>query len=69
MFQKYGYLDLIKKFGIKTTRNEVAWENYPDNKQYFSDYVFVNPEAKIKSFSVPDLEISDHLPLILEIEV
>lgn len=69
MFEKYGYRDLIKDFKISTTRNRLAWENYPDNKQYYSDYVFVSQEVKVNNFSVPNIEISDHLPLILDIEL
>lgn len=68
MFGEGGYRDLIKDFKIPTTRNRLTWEMYPDNKQYYSDYVFVSPEVKVKSFSVPNLEISDHLPLLLEID-
>ena len=68
IFEEHGYRDLIKEFGIATTRNRLAWEMHPTSKQYFSDYVFVSPELKIRSFSVPNLEISDHLPLILEVE-
>ena len=33
------------------------------------DYVFVSPEVKVIDFSVPNIEISDHLPLILDFEV
>lgn len=68
MFEERGYRDLIKDFAITSTRNELAWEKFPDNKQYFSDYAFVSPEVNVKSFLVPYNEISDHLPLILEIE-
>ncbi|HVO28803.1 MAG TPA: endonuclease/exonuclease/phosphatase family protein [Candidatus Paceibacterota bacterium] len=68
MFGENGYRDLIREFHIPTTRNEIAWAKFPDSKQYFSDYAFISPEVKLKSFSVPDSEISDHLPLILEIE-
>lgn len=67
MFEKNGYKDLIKDYKIPTTRNKLAWEMYPDNPQLFSDYVFVSPGIEVKSFSVIENEISDHLPLILEI--
>jgi hypothetical protein len=30
---------------------------------------FVSPEIKVKSFKVPDVEISDHLPMILDFEI
>ena len=68
MFVKAGYGNLILEYGIKTTRNEVAWRNYPNNKQLFADYVFVSPEIKVKKFEVIENEISDHLPMVLEIE-
>ena len=67
MFQKASYRDLIKDFNIATTRNRLAWEKYPD-KKYYSDYVFVSPDVNVKSFSVLNIEISDHLPLIIEVE-
>lgn len=69
MFKEAGYRNLIKEFNIKTTRNEIAWNKYPTTKQYYSDYIFISPEVKVKSFEVPYCEFSDHLPLILEIEV
>lgn len=68
MFEKKGYVDLIKKYGIKATRNEFAVKKYPGHELYFCDYVFVSPEIKVKSFEVPEMTISDHLPMILEIE-
>ncbi len=67
-FEKNGYVDLIKKFAIRTTRNRFAWELYPDSKQMYSDYVFTGLDVKVKSLVVPENEISDHLPLILEID-
>jgi hypothetical protein len=67
MFEENGYRDLIKEYKISTTRNRLAWEMYPDNKQLFSDYVFLSPGITINNFSVPDNEISDHLPMILEV--
>lgn len=66
-FEDNGYINLIKKFNIPTTRNKLAWKNYP-NKQLFADYIFVSPSVEVKSFSVPNITISDHLPLILETE-
>ncbi len=67
-FEEAGYRNLIKDFNIRTTRNEFSWKKYPDNPLYYSDYVFVSPDVRVKSFSVPDMEISDHLPMILEID-
>jgi endonuclease/exonuclease/phosphatase family metal-dependent hydrolase len=67
MFTEHGYQDLIHKFGIDTTRNHFIWDHFPDNIQYYSDYVFLNDKVQCKDFSVPKNEISDHLPLILKI--
>jgi len=79
IFEEVGYKNLINEFGIKSTRNRLAWEQAEGQykkegrkffgRQYFADYVFVSPEIKVKNFEVPDVEISDHLPLILDFEV
>jgi endonuclease/exonuclease/phosphatase family metal-dependent hydrolase len=68
MFEKAGYRNLIKDFGIKNTRNKLSWEQF-NNVQNFADYCFTSPEVKVKSFKVPYMEISDHLPQILDFEV
>jgi len=68
MFEQSGYISLIKHFNIKSTRNEISWENY-SNKQYFADHLFVSPDIKVNNFSVPYNEVSDHLPLILDFEI
>lgn len=70
MFEESGYRDLIKDYKIKTTRNRLAWEQFPDKtKQYFADYLFVSSKVKVKKFEVPAIEVSDHLPLILDFEI
>lgn len=71
LFEDAGYRNLIKDFEITTTRNRLAWEGLKkgEEKQYFADYVFVSSEVKVNSFEVPDIEISDHLPMILDFEV
>jgi exonuclease III len=66
-FEKHGYRDLIKEFGVETTRNQLAWDMYPDNKQYYSDYVFISPSVNLAKFTVPDNKISDHLPMEVDI--
>jgi hypothetical protein len=70
LYEKSGYRDLVQDFNITNTRNRLVWERYPENeRQYFSDYIFVNRAVQVRSFIVPDIEISDHLPLILEIDL
>ena len=67
MFADHGYVNLIKEYGITNTRNHFAWDRYPDSKQYHSSFIFVSKDVKVKSFTVPDVEVSDHQPLVLEI--
>ncbi|MFC1625603.1 endonuclease/exonuclease/phosphatase family protein [Patescibacteria group bacterium] len=70
MFEKAGYRNLIDEYKIKITRNRLAWEQFPnEEKQYFADYVFTSSDIKVKNFVVPNIEISDHLPLILDFEI
>lgn len=73
LFEEAGYKNLIREFDIKTTRNQTSWEQFANRpgyvKQYFADYVFTSPEIKVVDFKVPNIEISDHLPLILDFEI
>ena len=68
MWEENDYRSLIKDFRVRTTRNRLAWELYPDDRQYYSDYVFVSPEVNVREFSVTKNEISDHLALVLGVE-
>lgn len=64
-----AFKNLVREFNIRTTR---SWLNpYRGTKfeQAFADYVFVSNEVKVASFKVPDVSISDHLPMILEFEM
>lgn len=67
LFEKSGLRNLIKEFHIKDTRGPVDHKIHFDSLQMFADYMFVSPNVKVKSFKVPQVSISDHLPLILEI--
>jgi hypothetical protein len=74
LFENVGYRNLIKEFNIKATRNKLSWRIHSkDNehfvKQYYADYVFTSPEVKVYGFEVPGVEISDHLPLILNFDI
>lgn len=57
--------NLIKEFEIKTTRSI----HYKKTTEKFADYVLVSDDIKIKSFKVPNEEVSDHLPMILDFTV
>lgn len=70
MFARVGYRDLIQGYGIKSTRTHYSLDKYPeDRRYYFSDYIFLSPEIQVKSFTLPEVEVSDHLPLLVEIEL
>jgi len=67
MFENAGYRNLIRDFNINETRNRLSWDQFPnEEKQHFADYTFVSSGVKVKAFEVPKVEISDHLPLILD---
>ena len=53
--------NLIKRYAITSTRSEL----YPKPIR-FADFTFVTPGVDVRNFRVPDVIISDHLPMILE---
>lgn len=53
--------NLIKEYNIQTTRNKL----FPGEEK-FADYTFVSKGIKVINFQVPNIEISDHLPMILQ---
>lgn len=68
MFQEFGFRNLVKDTGVKTTRSnlyDIKWRNTDP----FADYIFVSDNVIVKDFKVLPDEISDHLPLYLEFEV
>lgn len=70
LIEKAGYRNLIRDFNIQETRNRLSWEQFPEEqKQHFADYVFVSEDVKVNTFEAPPVEVSDHLPQILDFEV
>jgi endonuclease/exonuclease/phosphatase family metal-dependent hydrolase len=69
VFSKSGYRDLIEEYAIKTTRNHITFEQYPDDIQYYADYIFVTPDLTVTGFVVPTEIVSDHQPLELHISI
>lgn len=62
------FRNLIKEFNVRTTRSNLnPYRNTPF-EQAFADYVFVSKDLKVNNLIVPDIEVSDHLPMILEFE-
>ncbi len=66
IIEEAGMTNLIKRYGITDTRGEVNHAKHPDAVQFYADYVFVSDGIKVDKFEVPQVKISDHLPLILE---
>ncbi len=62
------YINLIKKFEIKKTRSRLSPFWGSGDFQSYADYTFVSKDIQVKSFVVPDIQVSDHLPMILEFE-
>ncbi|TSC87371.1 MAG: hypothetical protein G01um10147_692 [Microgenomates group bacterium Gr01-1014_7] len=58
--------NLIREFNIERTRSRLSPFFRKDDFQKFADYTFVSPDVLVKNFEVPDIQISDHLPMILE---
>lgn len=75
MFENSNFHNLIKDYNIKSTRGTLIkqlhpeYANTPAGFQEFADYTFVSAGIKPNNYSVPDLPISDHLPLILEFSI
>ncbi len=58
--------NLIKEFNIGITRSNLSPFYGKSDFQKFADYTFVTKDIDVKSFEVPQVEISDHLPMILK---
>lgn len=67
-FKMAGYRDLISENGAPTTRNHEAWRKFPESPQRYSDYVFVSEGLRVVDFIVPKDIVSDHQPMILNIQ-
>lgn len=65
MFEK-NMKNLIKEFNISRTRSNLSPYFGKPDFQKFADYAFVSKDIKVANFAVPEIEISDHLPLVLE---
>jgi len=57
--------NLVKEYGVKTTRS--AHYDFLASDP-FADYVFVSHDVRVINFSLPDVAVSDHLPLVLQFQ-
>lgn len=75
LFEQAGFRNLITDYAIKTTRGSHMRKLFPEYEhgkygfQEFADYTFVGHGLQVKSFAVPDVAISDHLPMILDVNL
>lgn len=58
-----GMRNLVKEYGITSTRTSLYTK--PGK---FADYAFVSEDLNVKDFRVLPDEVSDHAPLLLEVE-
>jgi len=68
LFEREGFINLIRAYKIPTTRNKIAWDRHPETPQMYADYIFITQNISIKSFTVPPDIVSDHQAMIVEIE-
>lgn len=60
-----GMRNLIEEFNIERTRSNLSPFFGKADFQKFADYAFVSSDVKVIDFQVPDVKVSDHLPMIL----
>ncbi|MBI4036249.1 endonuclease/exonuclease/phosphatase family protein [Candidatus Daviesbacteria bacterium] len=58
--------NLISESNIERTRSKLNPHYNKADDQKFADYTFVSEDIKVRDFEVPNIEVSDHLPMILE---
>lgn len=57
-----GMVNLVKRYNIQSTRSR-----YYTKPEKFADYILVSPDVEVVDFQVLQNEVSDHLPLVVEI--
>jgi endonuclease/exonuclease/phosphatase family metal-dependent hydrolase len=62
--EAFGLRNLIREYGVTSTRTS----HYSKPERY-ADYIFLSNGLNIKNFSVLPDEVSDHVPLALEIDI
>jgi endonuclease/exonuclease/phosphatase (EEP) superfamily protein YafD len=65
----HRFRNLVCEFAVPTTRSYLNPHRGTPQEQKFADYVFVSSGVRIQGFVVPDVLISDHLPLILSFSI
>jgi endonuclease/exonuclease/phosphatase family metal-dependent hydrolase len=65
MFERRGFRNLIKEYGVTSTRTS----HYSKEYSKFADYILVSPDVEVKNLRVLPEEVSDHAALELEFEI
>lgn len=60
--------NLVTRYNIPRTRSNLSPYFGKVEFQNFADYIFTSPDIIVNNFQVLEVEISDHLPLIVEFE-
>lgn len=63
MFKDFGLRNLIKEYNVTSTRT-----SHYKKPLKFADYIFVSKGLNVKDFQVLPDEVSDHSPVLVEIE-
>ncbi len=58
-----GMRNLVKEYNVLSTRS-----SFYEKECKFADYILVSPDIKVKDFKALPVEVSDHLPLMVEFE-
>lgn len=64
---EYGRCNLIAEHGIRTTRSRKNQYYGTPQEQPHANYAFATPDLTVHDFTVPDVDVSDHLPLLLTV--
>jgi endonuclease/exonuclease/phosphatase family metal-dependent hydrolase len=62
-----GLRNLVIERAIPSTRSRLNPYYGTPQEQPHADYAFTSPGLQVADFQVPDAEISDHLPMILDL--
>ena len=60
-----GLRNLVIERAIPSTRSRLNPYYGTPQEQPHADYAFISPALRVAAFQVPDVSISDHLPLLL----
>ncbi|MEK7101701.1 MAG: endonuclease/exonuclease/phosphatase family protein [Patescibacteria group bacterium] len=64
MFEDAGLRNLIREFGVTSTRTSF----YTKSEDKHANYTFISGDVELKDFKVLPDEVSDHAPLLIEVQ-